>query len=100
MNILVKIKICLILAIIHLSKNIILNKTQKMCDKAVDYLLPLKFVPDWFVMSTLIEKRDNAVFSNYDMVFASIDSVIFLAMITRAWDWCMSLEKQCETIFD
>ena len=71
-----------------------------MCDKAVDYLLPLKFVPDWFVMSTLIEKRDNAVFSNYDMVFASIDSVIFLAMITRAWDWCMSLEKQCETIFD
>ena len=26
------------------------NKTQEMCDKAIDALLPaLKFVPDWFV---------------------------------------------------
>ena len=45
-------------------------------------------------MSTWIEKRDNPVFSNYDMVFASIDSVIFLAMITRAWDWCMSQDEK------
>ena len=38
-----------------------------MCDKAVDNFLPaLKFVPDWFVLNNMLEKR-NVVFSNDDI---------------------------------
>ena len=36
----------------------------------------MKFVPDWFVMSKMIEKFDNDVFSNYDIVFGNKDSDI------------------------
>ena len=44
-----------------------------MCDKAVDsYPLSLKFVPDWFVTNKIIEKLDNAEFSNDDIVFGDI----------------------------
>ena len=33
------------------------HKTQEKCDTAVDfYLLALKFVPDWFFRSKIIEK--------------------------------------------
>ena len=43
-------------------------KTQEMCDKAVDACLPaLNFVPDWFVPNIMLEKLDNAVFSNDDI---------------------------------
>ena len=45
-----------------------------MCDEAVDsYLLALKFVPDWLVLSKMIEKLNNALFSNDDIVFHEID---------------------------
>ena len=48
-----------------------------MCDKAGDScLLALKVVPDWFVMSKIIEKPDNAAFSDDDIVFGDIDSNI------------------------
>ena len=44
-----------------------------MCDKAVDSYAPsLKFVPDWFVTNKIIEKLDNAEFSNDDIVFGDI----------------------------
>ena len=52
-------------------------KTQDMCDKVVDlYLLILKFIPDWFIMCRMIEKHDNALFSNDDIVFGDIVSDI------------------------
>ena len=36
-----------------------------MCDKAVDYFLPvLKFVLDWFFPSNMIKKLDDALFAN------------------------------------
>ena len=52
-------------------------KTQEIYDKAVDsYLLALKFAPDWFFTSKMIEKLDNAAFYNDDIVFGNIDSDI------------------------
>ena len=46
-----------------------------MCDNAVDScLLALKFVPDWFVTSKMIEKRDSAVFYNDYIVSDDLDS--------------------------
>ena len=49
--------------------------TQKVCDKAVDDFLPtLKFVPDWFVKNKMLEKLDDVVFSNDDIVFVNADS--------------------------
>ena len=48
-----------------------------MYDKTVDsYLLALKFVLDGIVTSEMIEKFDNAVFSNDDIVFGDIESDI------------------------
>ena len=47
-----------------------LNKTVKVYYN----LLALKFVPDWFVTSEIIEKLDP-VFSNYNIVFVDIDSL-------------------------
>ena len=50
-------------------------KTQKMCDKAFDYFLPaLKFVPDWFVTSKMIENLHNALFAEDDIVFFDEES--------------------------
>ena len=49
----------------------------KMCDKPFNsYLLELKFVPDWFVLNNIIEKLDNAVFSNDDIIIGDKDSDI------------------------
>ena len=49
-------------------------KTQEVCDKAVDAFLPiLKFVPDWFVTNKLLEKLDNVVSANDDMLVDDID---------------------------
>ena len=46
-----------------------------MCDKAVNsHLLALKFFPDWFVRSKMIEKLDSTVFSNDDILFCDLDS--------------------------
>ena len=53
-------------------------KTQEMCDKAVDTCVQtLTFVPDWFVMSKIIDKLDNVVFSDDYIVFGDIDSDIW-----------------------
>ena len=53
-------------------------KDRRMCDKAVDsYLLAVKFVPDWFVLSKIIEKHDNAVFSDKNIVFGDLKSDFF-----------------------
>ena len=54
-----------------------------MCNKAVDAsLLALNFVPDWLVTNKMIEKLDNAVFTNEDIAFFDEDSEIshFLVM--------------------
>ena len=38
--------------------------------------LALKFAPDWFVTNKLIEKLDNAMFSNDHIILGDIDSDI------------------------
>ena len=46
-----------------------------MCYKAVDScLIALKFVPDWFVTSKMIEKRDSAVLCDNYIIFGHLDS--------------------------
>ena len=51
------------------------QRTQEICDKAVDALLPaLKFVPDYFVTNELLEKLANVVKSNDDIFFVDVDS--------------------------
>ena len=53
-------------------------KTQEMFDKTVDTCVQtLTFVPDWFVMSKIIDKLDNVVFSDDYIVFGDIDSDIW-----------------------
>ena len=55
-----------------------------MCDKAVDsYLLAVKFVPDWFVLSKIIEKHDNAVFSDKNIVFGDLKSDFFFTIFSN-----------------
>ena len=40
-----------------------------MCDEAFDdCLAALKFIPDWFVTSRMLEKFHNALFSNDDIL--------------------------------
>ena len=52
-------------------------KKPKTCDKAVNsYLLVWKFVLDWFVFNKIIEKHDNGVFSNDDIIIDDTDSDI------------------------
>ena len=49
--------------------------TQEMSDKVVDFcLLALKFVPDWFAISEMIEKFDSTIFANDYIVFDDLDS--------------------------
>ena len=51
------------------------HKTQEICNKAVDVCLSvLKFVPDWVVTNKMIEKLDDVLFSNDDIVFVNEDS--------------------------
>ena len=41
-----------------------------MCDKAVNVFLPtLRFVPDWFVSYKMLEKLDDALFTNDNIIF-------------------------------
>ena len=49
-------------------------KTQRMCDEAVDYCLASSnFIPDWFVKSEMLEKSDNALRANDDILFCKED---------------------------
>ena len=41
-----------------------------MCDKDVNVFLPtLRFVPDWFVSYEMLEKLDDALFTNDNIIF-------------------------------
>ena len=45
-------------------------KNQKMCGKAVDDCeVALKFISDWFLTSEMLEKLDNALHANGDILF-------------------------------
>ena len=49
------------------------SKIQKIYVKAINfYLLVLTFVSDWFVTRKMIEKLDNILFSNVDVVFGDV----------------------------
>ena len=40
-------------------------KTQSMCNEAVDHCQAgLKFIPDWFITSKMLEEFDNALLAN------------------------------------
>ena len=57
-------------------------KTQKNRNEAVnDCLAALKFVPDWFVKSKMLEKLDNALQANDVIVFYNegFNKVTFIA---------------------
>ena len=51
------------------------SKIQKIYVKAFNfYLLVLKFISYWFVTRKMIEKLDNILFSNVDVVFGDISN--------------------------
>ena len=53
-----------------------------MWDEAVDdCLVALKFIPDWFVTSKMLEKFDNALHANDDILSynKNFDKVTFIA---------------------
>ena len=53
-----------------------------MCDEAVDGSLPaLKFIPDWSVTCKMLEKLDDALHANNDILFCNEDfyKVTFIA---------------------
>ena len=53
-----------------------------MYDEAVDGSLPaLKFIPDWFVTCKMLEKLDNTLHANNDILFCNEDfhKVTFIA---------------------
>ena len=61
---------------------ILINKTQKKCDEAVDnYLAALKFFPNCFVTSKILKKFDNTLHANNDILFHNedFDKVTFIA---------------------
>ena len=50
-------------------------KTQKRCDKAVDYSLPaLKLTLDWFVTSKMIKKLYTALYGDENILYFDKDS--------------------------
>ena len=58
------------------------HKTQRMCNEAFDdCLAALKFIPDWFITSKMLEKSDSALLTNGDIVFFNEDfnKVSFIA---------------------
>ena len=53
-----------------------------MCDEAVNNCLAaLKFIPDWFLISKMLEKLVNALHANNDKLFYNkdFDKVTFIA---------------------
>ena len=52
-----------------------------MCDEAANLCLAaLKFIPDWFVTSKILQKFDNALHANDDILFHNedFDKVTFI----------------------
>ena len=59
-------------------------KTQEMCDKIVDDLLPaLKFVPDWFVTSKMIKKLLTALYADDIILYFNKDSGAYFLVMKR-----------------
>ena len=58
-----------------------------MCNKAVDAFIPtLELVPDWFVTNKMLEKIDDVVFSNDDIVVVNPHMYeIFLQRYCMKW---------------
>ena len=57
-------------------------ETQKKCDEAADdCLAALKFLPEWFATSKMVEKFDNASRANDDILFYNedFDKVTFIS---------------------
>ena len=55
---------------------------KKMYDEAVDdYLAVFKFIPDWFVISKMLEKLGNDLLTDDGILFYNkdFDKVIFIA---------------------
>ena len=53
-----------------------------MCDKAVDdYLSVFEFIPDWFVITKMLEKLGNDLLADDDILFYNkdFDKVMFIA---------------------
>ena len=49
-------------------------KSQKLCDETVDGCLAvLKFIPDWFVTSKILEKFHDPLLANDDNIFFDKD---------------------------
>ena len=49
-------------------------KSQTMCNEVVDDCLgALKFIPDWFVTSKVLEKFHSALLANDDILFFDED---------------------------
>ena len=58
------------------------DEIQIMCDEAVDdCLAAVKFIPDWFVTSKMLEKLANALHAGDDILFYNkdFDKVAFIA---------------------
>ena len=56
-------------------------KTQNICDEPVhNCLAALKFIPDWFVARKMLEKLDNVLNANDDILFYNedFDKVTFI----------------------
>ena len=61
--------------------SLIVCKTQRICDEAVaDCLAALKFIPDWFVTNKILEKLDNSLHANDDILLFNkdFDKVFFI----------------------
>ena len=57
-------------------------KTQKIFDEIVDNCLSaLKFISDWFATNKMLEKFDNVLHANDNMLFYNeeLDKVTFIA---------------------
>ena len=61
--------------------SLIVYKTQRICDEAVaDCLAAIKFTPDWFVTKKILEKLDNSLHANDDILLFNkdFDKVFFI----------------------
>ena len=70
------------------------NKTQKVCDEAVDAsLVALKLIPDWFVTSKMREKFDNTLNTNDDVLFLNEDFDKATIIVNQKHILAVDLEK-------
>ena len=48
-------------------------KTLNICTETVDTYLAFKFIPDWFIISKILEKFHGASLANDDILFFDED---------------------------